>query len=136
MAETGGGQGNAGAEQAAREAEEVRKREIRAKIRQLEDEISKCQGLASSFSGLKEQLKMFISQVNGYKTMNLEADGNVFFGITADAVSKGLEEAQSVMGERSGDFSDAETAVGTQIGLLESYIMGLRSRIDGLRAEL
>lgn len=123
-------------ERAAREAEEARRREIMAKIQQLEDEISKCQGLTASFSDLKEQVGMLISQVNGYKTMNLEADRNAFSGITADAANEGIEDAQAGMGERSSDFSNAEAAVGTQIGFLESYNMELRSRVDSLRAEL
>lgn len=124
------------AERAAREAEEARKREIMEKIQLLEDEISKCQGLIASFGGLKGQVGMLISQVNGCKTMNLEADMNAFSGITASAVNAGIAGAQSAMGERTNDFSNVEATIGTQVGLLESYIMELRSRIVSLRASL
>lgn len=124
------------AERAAREAEEARKREVMAKIQLLEDEISKCQGLITSFNGLKGQVEMIISQVNGCKTMNLEADMNVFSGITASAVNEGIEDARSDMGERTSDFSNVEAAIGTQVGLLESYIVELRSQIRSLRASL
>lgn len=124
------------AEQAAREAEEARKREIMAKIQLFEDEISECQGLITTFNGLKGQVRMLISQVNRCKTMDLEADMNAFSGITASAVNEGLEGAQAGMGERTSDFSNVEAAIGTQVGLLESYIMELRSQIVSLRASL
>lgn len=124
------------AERAAREAEEVRKREIMAKIQLLENEIRECQNLIASFGGLRGQAGMLISQVNRCKTMNLEADINAFSGITASAVHEGIEDARSDIGERANDFSSVETAIGTQIGLLESYIMELRSRINSLQAGL
>lgn len=124
------------AERAAREAEEARKREVMAKIQLLEDEISECQGLITSFNGLKGQVGMLISQVNGCKTMNLEADMNVFSGIMASAVNEGIEGARSDMGERTSDFSNVEAAIGTQVGLLESYIVELSSQIRSLQASL
>lgn len=136
MAGTGGGQEAAEVERAAREAEEARRREIMAKIRQLEGEISRCQGLIDSFRDFEEQVGRLTSLVNEYKIMNLEADGNAFAGITANAVNEGLEDAQFCMGDRSSEFSNAGAAVGIQIRLLESYKMGLGSRIDSLRAEL
>lgn len=124
------------AERAAREAEEARKREVMAKIQLLEDEICKCQGVIISFNGLKGQVGMLISQVNGCKTMNLEADMNAFSGIMASAVNEGIEGARSDMGERTSDFSNVEAAIGTQVGLLESYIVELRSQIRSLQASL
>lgn len=136
MVGTGGGQGAAELERVAREAEEARRREIMAKIQQLEGEISGCQVLIASFRDLEEQVGRLISLVNEYKIMNLEADMNAFSGITASAVNEGLADVRYGMEERSGDFSNAEAAVGTQIGLLESYKIGLESRINSLRAEL
>lgn len=140
MAGAGNGQRGIAAkqetEQVVREVEEARKREILAKIQLLENEISECQSLITSFGGLKGQVGMLISQVNGYKSTQPEADSNVFSGITADAVNEGIEDARSDMGERVNDFSNVETAIGTQIGLLESYIMELRSRVSSLRASL
>lgn len=123
-------------EQAAKAAEEARKREVMAKIQLFESEIRECQDLIASFGGLKGQVGMLISQVNGYKTMNLETNMNAFSGITASAVNEGIENAQSDMGERTSDFSNVEAAIGTQVGLLESYIMELRSRIGSLQASL
>lgn len=140
MAGAGNGQRGIAAkqetEQVAREVEEARKREILAKIQLLENEISECQSLITSFGGLKGQVGMLISQVIGYKSTQPEADSNVFSGITADAVNEGIEDARSDMGERVNDFSNVETAIGTQIGLLEPYIMELRSRVSSLRASL
>lgn len=124
------------AERAAREAEEARRREIVGKIQLLENEINKCQGLIVSFSGLRGQVAILISQVNGCKTMNLEADMNSFFGITASAVNEGIEGARSGMIERISDFSNVEAAIETQVGLLKSYILELKSRIGSLQASL
>lgn len=90
MAGAGSGQEATESERAAREAAEARRREILAKIQQIESEISRCQGLRTSFSSLKEQVRIRISQVNEYKAMDLEADINAFFGITASAVNEGL----------------------------------------------
>lgn len=90
MAGAGSGQEATESERAAREAAEARRREILAKIQQIESEISRCQGLTTSFSSLKEQVRIRISQVNEYKAMDLEADINAFFGITASAVNEGL----------------------------------------------
>lgn len=123
-------------ERAAREAAEARRREIMEKIRQLEEEISRCQSLTNSFRGLEREAGMIISKVNEYKNLNLETDMNAFFGITAGAVYDGIENAQAVMGERGSDFTNTEAAIETQIGLLESYKMELGGRINKLRAEL
>lgn len=136
MAGAGSGQESTESERAAREAAEARRREILAKIQQIESEISRCQGLTASFRSLKEQVGMLISQIDEYKAMNPEADMNTFSGITASAVNEGLSDARYGMEERSGDFSNAEAAIETQIGFLESYITGLRSQIASLRAEL
>ncbi len=124
------------AERAAREAEEARRRDIMEKIQLLEDEINECQGLISSFSGLKGQVGMLISRMNEYKAMNLEADRNSFFGMTASAVYEGMTSARSAMGESAGSFSEVESAIGSQIGMLSSYVMELRSRISSLQAGL
>lgn len=123
-------------ERAEREAKEARRRAIMEKICQLKGEISRCQGLIDSFRELEGQAGMIISKVNEYKNRNLEADMNAFLGITAGAVNEGIENARFVMGERSGDFSNTEAAIGTQIGLLESYNRELGGRIHRLRAEL
>lgn len=123
-------------ERAVKEAEEARRREIMEKIRQLEEEISRCRSLTNSFRDLEKEAGMIISKVNEYKNLNLETNMNAFFGITAGAVNDGIENAQSVMGERGSDFSNTEAAIETQIGLLESYNMELGSRINRLRSEL
>lgn len=120
---------------AKQEAERVA-REVMAKIQLLEGEISECQRLIATFNELKGQVGMLLSQVNGCKTMNLEADMNAFSGIMASAVNEGLEGAQASMEERTRDFSIVEAAIGTQVGLLEAYIIDQRDQIVSLRASL
>ena len=136
MTETGSRQETTELERVAREAAEAKRREILAKIQQIESEIRGCQSLIASFRDLEEQVGRLISLVNGYKIMNLEADMNAFSGITASAVNEGLADARYGIDERNGDFSNAESAIETQIGFLETYITGLRSQIASLRAEL
>lgn len=124
------------AERVAREAEETRKREIMAKIRLLEQEKAECQELKSAFSGMKSRLAGIISQINGLKGMRLETDIHSFSGIAANAVNAGILDAQINMGKRNSSFSNIESAIGMQIGLLSSYIIELEGRINTLRASL
>ncbi len=123
-------------EAAKRAAEEARRREIMEKIRQLEQEKAGCQDLKSAFKGNKDRLEGIISQVDGLKAKKLEVDIQSFSGLTADAAETGTSDAQIVMGKKNGSFSGVESAAGTQITLLDSYIAELEGRIDALRASL
>lgn len=127
---------NSADEAAQRAAEEARRREIMEKIRQLEQEKAGCQDLKSAFKGKKDQLEEIISQVNGLKTKKLEADIQRFSGVAADGVETGVTDAQIVMRKKNSSFSGVETAAGTQIALLDSYIAELGGRINTLRANL
>ena len=68
--------------------------------------------------------------------MDLQPDGDGFSGNTAYAVVFGVLNAQMRMGKISNQFSDVESAVGTQVEKLNAYIKELESKIDNLRASL
>lgn len=124
------------AEQAAREAEEVRKREIMEKIRRLEQEKAECQNFKSAFMGMKGRMEEIISQINGLKARRLETDIYSFSGTAADTFNAGVSLAQNAMWKRNSSFSDVELAIGVQIELLSSYMVELDGRIIALREDL
>ncbi len=129
--------GQSSADEAAqRAAAEARRREIMEKIRQLEQEKAGCEDLKSALNGKKDRLEGIISQVNGIKSKKLETDIQRFSGMAADGVETGVSDAQIVMGKKNGSFSGVESAAGTQITLLDSYIDELGGRINALRASL
>ncbi len=100
---------NSGEEAAQRAAEEVGKQEIMEKIRQLELEKARCEGVKLALQGMKERLKGVIFQINRLK------------------VKKSEDDIQS--------FSDVDSMTDNQITLLDSYIVELRGRINSLKAE-
>ncbi|MDE6686907.1 MAG: hypothetical protein K2J95_06485 [Lachnospiraceae bacterium] len=101
---------NSGEEAAQRAAEESEKQEIMEKIRQLELEKVRCEGVKLALYGMKERLKGVIFQINRMKDKKLEAD---------------IQR-----------FSDVDLVADTQIALLDSYIVELRGKINALKASI
>lgn len=106
------------------------------KIQLLEQEKAECQELKSAFMGMKGRMSGIISQINGLKSMRLEADIHSFSGTVANAINTGIVDAQIAMGKRNSSFSNIDSATEMQIGLLSSYIVELEGRINTLRASL
>lgn len=121
------------AEQAAREA---RRQEIMGKIRILEQEITECEDLAQEFESLRGQVSAELSGLSAFQNMELEPNRSIFSGITAGAAVQGITGVKSSVGGIVGKVCEAESEIGTQIGMLRSYIMELKSRISTLKASI
>lgn len=131
-----GGSKAVAARMAREAAEQARRAEIMNKIRELEREKEECVSLRTGFEGKKGKVCNLVAQMNRLKSMNLQPDGDGFSGNTAYAVVFGVLNAQMRMGKISNQFSDVESAVGTQVEKLNAYIKELESKIDNLRASL
>lgn len=131
-----------GSEEAAKEqmlarqrAEIARRQRILAQIKDLETEISECEGLIASFDGLKGEVQ---SAAAGLKIAPAASyiDCDFFAGGTASATEQGLSGAQASMALKAVDLDSVEAAIGTQIGRLNTYIIELQERISSLRGSL
>lgn len=131
-----GGNKAVAARMAREAAEQARRTEIMNKISELEREKEKCVSLRTGFEGKKGKVGDLVARMNRLKSMDLQPDGDGFSGNTAYAVVFGVLNAQMRMGKISNQFSDVESAVGTQVEKLNAYIKELESKIDNLRASL
>lgn len=133
MAEVGSNRNAMAAEQAAREA---RRQEIMGKIRILEQEIMECEELTQAFESLRGQVNTELSGLREFQNMELQPDRSLFSGITAEAAEQGITGVKSSIGKIVGKADEVESEIGTQIGMLHSYIMELKSRMGTLRASI
>lgn len=131
-----GGSKAVAARMAREAAERARRTEIMNKISELEREKEKCVSLRTGFEGKKGKVGDLVARMNRLKSMDLQPDGDGFSGNTSYAVVFGVLNAQMRMGKISNQFSDVESAVGTQVEKLNAYIKELESKIDNLRASL
>lgn len=121
---------------AARQAEYERRKGILSLIEKKQKEIDKCRGLVTSFQGLKGETASLSMEMKARSSQYYAPIPEDFGGLSAISVDKGIRTAQNAIGLQATDLSDVCTAIGEQIGLLNSYIEELETEIEGLRSSL
>ena len=124
------------AERVAREAEEAHRRDIMEKILILENEITECRELISSFSSLRGQVEGSASRMSSMNIQELYPAVTSFFGVTASATEDGILGAMNSIISKAEVIYNVDSAIGTQIGRLEWHIKDLNSRINALKEGL
>lgn len=123
------------AERAAREAEEARRAVIQAQIDELDMELEQCRNLMDDFSSEKSMMNSLVAEMI-ISILDAMPSGLSFKGITAQALYKSSSKAEQSHKKNVAAINEVVSALEDQIGILSSYIMELRERIDGLRNSL
>lgn len=125
------------AEKRAREeAERARKAEIQEMIDQWNTELKKCESLKTSFESEKSLMSNLQAQIMEIHIKDSLPSIGAFHGVTAGAVNEGAENAEHSLMESILVIADVVRTLGSQIGMLDSYIIELNSRIETLQGKL